>query len=46
MWKVEFQIAYGYQGYQYVYLDDDGITQMISGVGSKVEEWKEFYPDP
>lgn len=46
MWKVEFQILYGYQGYQYVYLDDDGITQMISGVGSKVEEWKEFYPDP
>lgn len=46
MWKVEFQIMYGYQGYQYIYLNDDGITQMVAGEGSKVEEWKEFYPDP
>ena len=46
MWKVEFQIGYGYQGYQYIYLNDDGITQMVSGAGSKVEEWKELYPDP
>ena len=46
MWKVEYQIMYGYQGYQYIYMDDDGITRMISGSGSKVEEWKEFYPDP
>ena len=46
MWKVEFQIMFGYQGYQYVYLDDNGITQMVSGAGSKVPEWKELYPDP
>ena len=46
MWKVEFQIEYGYQGYQFIYLNDDGITQMISALGSKVPEWKEFYPDP
>lgn len=46
MWKVEFQIQYGYQGYQFIYLDDDGITQMISGAGSKVEAWKDSYPDP
>ena len=46
MWKVEYQILYGYQGYQYVYLDDDGITRMVSGAGSKVEEWKDLYPDP
>lgn len=36
----------GYQGYQYVYLSDDGITRMISGLGSKVEQWKGSYPDP
>lgn len=46
MWKVEFQIEYGYQGYQYIYLNDDGITQMVSGLGSKVPEWKDLYPDP
>ena len=46
MWKVEYQILYGYQGYQYIYLDDDGITRMVSGAGSKVEEWKQYYPDP
>ena len=46
MWKVEFQIMYGYQGYQYIYLNDDGITQMVSGMGSKVSVWKEQYPDP
>ncbi len=46
MWKVEYQIMYGYQGYQYVYMNDEGITQMISGAGSKVEEWKESFPDP
>ena len=46
MWKVEFQILYGYQGYQYVYLDDQGITRMVSGAGSKVEEWRDLYPGP
>ena len=46
MWKVEFQIEYGYQGYQYIYLNDDGITQMVSALGSKVPDWKELYPDP
>jgi hypothetical protein len=30
MWKVEFQRDYGYQGYHFVYLNDDGITQMIA----------------
>ena len=46
MWKVEFQIMYGYQGYQFVYLNDEGITQMVSGLGSKEPLWKELYPDP
>lgn len=46
MWKVEFQIEYGYQGYQFIYLNDDGITQMVSALGSKVPEWKDIYPDP
>ena len=46
MWKVEFQIGYGYQGYQYIYLNDDGISQMVSGAGSKVPEWQDLYPDP
>ena len=46
IWKVEYQILYGYQGYQYVYLNDEGITVMVSGRGSKVEEWKEAYPGP
>ena len=46
MWKVEFQILYGYQGYQYIYLNDDGITQMVSGAGSKVPEWQDDYPNP
>lgn len=46
MWKVEFQIEYGYQGYQFIYLNDEGITQMVSGAGSKVEAWKHLYPDP
>ena len=46
IWKIEYQIFYGYQGYQYVYLNDDGITVMISGAGSKVEEWKADYPGP
>ena len=46
MWKVEFQIMYGYQGYQFVYLNDEGITQMVSGAGSKEPAWKELYPDP
>lgn len=41
MWKVEFQINYGYIGYQYVYLNDAGVTQMISEADSKVEEWRE-----
>lgn len=30
MWKVEFQRDYGYQGYRFVYLNDNGITQMIA----------------
>ena len=30
MWKVEFQIFYGHQGYQYIYLNNDGITQMVA----------------
>lgn len=30
MWRVEFQILYGHMGYQYVYMNDDGITQMIA----------------
>lgn len=46
IWKIEYQILYGYQGYQYIYLNDDGITVMVSGAGSKVEEWKNQYPDP
>ena len=46
IWKVEFQDGYGYRGYQFVYLDDNGITQMISGAGSKVEAWKDQFPDP
>ena len=46
MWKVEFQIMYGYQGYQFVYLNDEGITQMISGAGSKEPLWQDLYPGP
>ena len=46
IWKIEYQILYGYQGYQYVYLNDDGITVMISGAGSKVEAWQTDYPGP
>lgn len=46
MWKVEFQIMFGYQGYQFIYLDDSGITKMVSAAGSKVPEWKDLYPDP
>lgn len=46
IWKIEYQIFYGYNGYQYIYLNDDGITVMVSGAGSKVEEWKDEYPDP
>lgn len=46
VWKIEYQIQYGYSGYQFVYLNDDGITVMISGAGSKVDEWKTAYPDP
>lgn len=46
MWKVEYQIEYGYQGYQFVYMNDDGITVMVSGAGSKEELWKDLYPDP
>lgn len=30
IWKVEFQRDYGYQGYHFVYLNDNGITQMIA----------------
>ena len=35
MWRVEFQIMYGHIGYQYVYLNNDGITQMIANAGAK-----------
>lgn len=35
MWRVEFQIVYGHMGYQYVYLNNDGITQMIANAGPK-----------
>ena len=41
IWKVEFQHGYGWQGYTYVYLDIDGITQMVSTAGPK-EQW---YPE-
>lgn len=37
MWKVEYQIMYGKEGYQFIYMNDDGITQMISSVASKYE---------
>lgn len=46
MWKVEYQIMNGYQGYQYVYLNDDGLTVMVSGAGSKVGDWRDDYPGP
>lgn len=46
IWKIEYQILYGYQGYQYVYLNDEGITVRVSGAGSKVEQWREEYPGP
>ena len=46
IWKVEFQMEYGYHGYQYIYLDDEGITQMISGAGSKVAHWQQEFPGP
>ena len=46
IWKIEYQIMYGYQGYQYVYLNDDGLTVMVSGAGSKVEQWQTDYPGP
>ena len=36
MWRVEFQIMYGQVGYQYIYLNNDGITQMIANAGAKV----------
>ncbi len=35
MWRVEFQVQYGYGGYQYIYLNNDGITQMIANAGAK-----------
>ena len=41
IWKVEFQRGYGWQGYTYVYLDIDGITQMIATADPK-EQW---YPE-
>lgn len=46
MWKVEFQIMFGYQGYQFIYLNDNGITVMVSGAGSKEPAWQALYPDP
>ena len=30
MWKVEFQLNFGYKGYQFVYLDENGITCMVA----------------
>ena len=36
MWRVEFQILYGHGGYQYVHMNNDGITQMIANAGAKV----------
>ena len=41
IWKVEFQKGCGWQGYRYVYLDWDGMTQMIAAAGPK-EQW---YPE-
>lgn len=35
MWKVEFQILYGYQGYQYIYMNNDGLTQMVANGSAK-----------
>ena len=35
IWKIEYQILYGYQGYQYVYLNDDGITVMVASAEPK-----------
>ncbi|MBO4938904.1 MAG: hypothetical protein J6C98_07905 [Oscillospiraceae bacterium] len=46
MWKVVFQIMYGHQGYQYIYLNDDGIAQMVSAAGSKAPEWQALYLNP
>lgn len=38
IWRIEHQSMYGYQGYQYLYLNDNGMTVMISSAGSKFEE--------
>lgn len=46
IWKVEYQIFYGHQGYQFIYLNDDGITVMVSGAGSKEEAWMDGHPAP
>lgn len=35
IWKIEYQILYGYQGYQYVYLNDNGITVMVASAEPK-----------
>ena len=35
IWKIEYQILYGYQGYQYVYLNDEGITVRVSSADPK-----------
>lgn len=35
MWKVEFQIVYGHLGYQYIYMNNDGITQMVADGAAK-----------
>lgn len=42
MWKVVFQVEYGYHGYQHVYLDDSGVTRMIVSLGPKTGT---FYAD-
>ncbi len=42
IWKVEYHIVHGYQGYQLVYLDDQGITQRIAQTPSK-DAGAEFY---
>lgn len=35
IWKIEYQINYGHLGYQFVYLNDDGMTVRISSAGPK-----------
>lgn len=46
IWKIEYQIFYGYQGYQFVYLNEEGRTVRISGAGSKEEQRQASTPGP